>query len=117
MNQLFQQLLTPDSDFARNGNGVNIALVRLEDFVREQVDPAVACQSVERLAGELASALEGFATNFKGKLLFGLLPPSGAVPETVAAAIARAAFWRRLLSPCPCRLRFCRSSCGLVPAC
>ena len=33
-HQVFQELLTPGSDFDNNRKGINIALIRLEDFVR-----------------------------------------------------------------------------------
>jgi FkbH-like protein len=86
-HQVFQELLTPNSDFGRNCNGTNIALIRLEDFVREAPSPDGACQAVNRVADELGSALERFAAGSKGRLLLVVLPPSPAVPTEVATAI------------------------------
>ncbi len=89
-NQVFQQLLTPGSEFDRNRDGINIALIRLEDFVREQGEANVACQTVARIADELAAALESFAAARKGTVLLSLLAPSAHVPELVALAIEKA---------------------------
>lgn len=89
-NQVFQQLLTPGSEFERNHNGVNVALIRLEDFVREQGEPDVACQVVSRIADELAAALERFVVAGKGTVLLSLMSPSECVPALIAAAIETA---------------------------
>jgi FkbH-like protein len=89
-HQVFQQLLTPGSDFDRNRNGISIALIRLEDFVRDQADPAEACQTVVRIAEELGAALESFAAALKGTLLLVVLSPSARVPAAVAVAIETA---------------------------
>ena len=86
-HQLFQELLTPNSDFGRNHNGTNIALIRLQDFVRDAPSADGACQAVGQVADELGSALERFAAGYKGSLLLAVLPPSPAVPATVAVAI------------------------------
>jgi FkbH-like protein len=86
-HQVFQQLLTPGSEFERNRSGVNVALIRLEDFVRDQLELQVACQTVTRIADELGAALESFAATGKGALLLGLLSASPRVPAAVAAAI------------------------------
>ena len=90
-HQVFQELLTPNSDFGRNCNGTNIALIRLEDFVREPSASDVACQTVDRVANELSLALERFAAGFKGNLLLVVLPPAPAVATAVATAIETAA--------------------------
>jgi FkbH-like protein len=89
-HQVFQELLTPTSDFGCNCDGTNIALIRLEDFVREAPSVDSACQAVDRVAGELGAALERFSAGCKGSLLLVVLPPSPAVPSAVAAAIEAA---------------------------
>jgi len=86
-HQVFQQLLTPGSEFDRNGSGVNVALIRLEDFVRDQTEPDLACQTVARIANEIGAALESFAATGKGTLLLSVLSASPRVPAAVAAAI------------------------------
>ena len=89
-HQIFQQLLTPGSEFERNRSGVNVALIRLEDFVRDQGEPDDACQVVSRIADELAAALERFVAAGKGTVLLSLLSPSERLPALVAAAIETA---------------------------
>ena len=89
-HQVFQQLLTPGSEFERNRSGVNVALIRLEDFVRDQGEPDVACQVVSRIADELAAALERFASAGKGTVLLSMLSPTQGAPAIVAAAIEAA---------------------------
>ena len=89
-HQVFQELLTPGSAFARNRSGINIALIRLEDFVRDAgvaVDP---CQTVTLMGAELSAALHTFAASAGGPLLVALLAPSPIVPAAVAHAIATA---------------------------
>ncbi|MBV5277319.1 HAD-IIIC family phosphatase, partial [bacterium] len=89
-HQVFQELLTPGSDFDNNRKGINIALIRLEDFVREQAVHDAACQTVTRIADELGGALAGFAAATKGRLLLSVLPASPRVPPALAAVIETA---------------------------
>ena len=89
-HQVFQELLTPGSAFARNRSGINIALIRLEDFVREPGAAEDPCQTVTRMGKELGTALQAFAANAGGPLLLALLAPSPAVPAALAEAIAAA---------------------------
>jgi FkbH-like protein len=87
-HQVFQELLSPGSAFARNRGGINIALVRLEDYVRE--GGADACQAVARIADELGAALQRFVSGASAELLLCLLAPSPTVPAELARAIAAA---------------------------
>ncbi len=89
-HQVFQELLTPGSAFARNRSGINIALIRLEDYVREPSAAEDACQTVARIGDELGAALQGFSASAASPLLLGLLAPSPAVPAALASAIAAA---------------------------
>lgn len=59
-NQVFQQLLDAESLFSRNRNGVNVVLVRLEDWLKSGGSGetlAVTRTKVERNIRELAEAL------------------------------------------------------------
>src|SRR5512145_66628 len=58
-NQVFQQLLDPSSLFAANPNGINIVLVRIEDWQRDQANPesATTRRTIEQNARDLARAL------------------------------------------------------------
>ena len=89
-HQLFQQLLTPGSEFERNPSGINVALIRMEDFVRDQGEADGACQVVSRIADELTAALERFAATHKSTVVLSLLSPSPGVPASVASAIETA---------------------------
>lgn len=89
-HQVFQALLTPGSDFDRNRCGTNIALIRLQDFVREPGAQATACQTVNRVADELGAALVHFASNSPGVLLLAVLPASPEVAADLSAEIGRA---------------------------
>jgi FkbH-like protein len=62
-NQVFQQLLDPSSLLAGNGRGVNVVLVRFEDWQRFEApatEPGEA--GVERNVRDLVAALEDAAT-------------------------------------------------------
>jgi len=54
-NQVFQQLLDPSSLLATNHNGLNVVLVRLEDWQNESQPDA--CQEIERNVRDLLAAL------------------------------------------------------------
>lgn len=88
-NQVFQQLLTPNSELARNSAEVSILLVRFEDFLRDQADPREALATLDRTSRELADALAHFSRQIKGALVFCLLPPGAPVAPEIAAAISR----------------------------
>ena len=89
-NQIFQQLLSPGSELANNTVGINVILVRFEDYVRDLVDGATAMVTIERTARELASALEKFADHVKGAIILGVLPPGPSVAADLSHAIVEA---------------------------
>lgn len=79
-NQVFQQLLDPSSLFARNEKGINIVLVRLEDWQRfEKTDQAGTLNpsaKVERNTDELVQALQAASTRSTAPILVCLCPAS-----------------------------------------
>jgi FkbH-like protein len=97
-NQVFQELLSPSSDFGSNRSGVNVLLVRLEDYARAQHSSAEATSSqapsgrrpttsskassnevrevLARTVRELSEAVAGFVERSRVPLLIGLLPVS-----------------------------------------
>jgi FkbH-like protein len=89
-HQVFQELLTPGSTFHRNPTGINIALIRLEDFVRESASVEIAGQTVVRVADEIGAALKSFTSTCQGNLILCLLPPSPEVPRALANVIEKA---------------------------
>jgi len=63
-NQIFQQLLDPASLLASNARGLNVVLVRLEDWARNPnggTSAADAEMKIERTLGDLLSALRSAA--------------------------------------------------------
>jgi len=81
-SQVFQQLLSSTSLLATNARGVNVVIVRVEDFVREVTDVEAARALVERTTRELSDALSQHERRAKSPTVFGLLAPSpGAAGE------------------------------------
>ncbi|HWB83273.1 MAG TPA: HAD-IIIC family phosphatase [Bryobacteraceae bacterium] len=70
-NQLFQQLLDPSGVFARNRSGLNVALVRFEDWLRNG-----GSADLEGNARRLVDALHSAAASFASPLLVALCPPT-----------------------------------------
>src|SRR5260370_41015503 len=65
-NQILQELLSSNSLLARNESGVNVVLVRLEDFVRDTANIDDARALVSRTAGGLSRALGQYARRREG---------------------------------------------------
>jgi FkbH-like protein len=99
--QVFQELLSPTSLLARNAGGVNVVLVRLEDFVREIANIEDARATVVRTAKELSNALSRHAHRVKVPTVLAMLAPSPRVarallPDIDAATAAVVAHARSL---------------------
>jgi FkbH-like protein len=81
-NQVFQQLLDPGSILAGNRKGVNIVLIRLEDWRRFHAGSPGA-EDIEghlaRNAADLINAVRTAITRSKTPLIFGFCPDSPAV--------------------------------------
>ena len=75
-NQVLQQLLDPSSLLSTNRNGVNVVLVRFEDWQRSGPDARVfnSQQRVERNVRELATALTVAAERLPTPYLICLCP-------------------------------------------
>jgi hypothetical protein len=86
-NQVFQQLLDPNGLLARNRNGINIALVRLEDWAR--FDHSQCLELLEENVRHFIDALQAAA--LPAPLLVALCPASPAF----LADPGRAAFLAR----------------------
>ncbi len=72
--QLFQQLLNPDGDFARNRDGVNVALFRLEDLGDSDWEASLH---------ELVTALISASKRFSTPLIVCACPSSDSANESV----------------------------------
>jgi FkbH-like protein len=92
--QLFQQLLDPGSLFARNASGLNVVLVRCEDWLLSGPAPSEEGTEEERLAqtaGELSGALRAAAGRLRVPCLVCITP----VAPAARADPRRAALFRR----------------------
>src|SRR5438876_9001424 len=56
-NQVIQQLLDPGSLLARNRNGVNVVLIRLEDWARARDASGFSLETLEENVRHLISCL------------------------------------------------------------
>jgi FkbH-like protein len=90
-NQVFQQLLDPSSLFSTNDYGVNIILIRAQDWQRFAVGPDDN-QKIERNARDLIHALTSATERSAIPYLVCLCPAS---PDTLSDP-ERAAFFERL---------------------
>jgi FkbH-like protein len=75
-NQVFQELLASTSLLAKNADGVDVLLVRIEDFTRETENVEDARAIIRRIVPELSEALTQHARRVKVPTLFATLPPS-----------------------------------------
>ena len=89
-HQVFQQLLTPTSELLRNAGGINILLLRMEDFVRDQTAIDEARKTIVSVGDELTAALEQFATKHIGPLIMAVLPPGPGVPAELREVLLEA---------------------------
>ena len=83
-DQVFQQLLDPGSALSQNRQGVNVALVRLEDWVRSHVGPGryqELEESLARNAADLVNAARGAVACSTAPLIIGLCPASPAARD------------------------------------
>jgi FkbH-like protein len=89
--QVFQELLSGTSLLASNAHGVNVVLVRMEDFVREVREVETARPLVERTTRELSDALGQHERRAKSPTLLGILPPSPAAARELLPDFEKAA--------------------------
>jgi FkbH-like protein len=77
--QVFQQLLDPNSLLRRNQRGLNVVLVRLEDWQHQQAagrNGGVAASEIEQSVSELVLALKSAAANGPVPYLVCICPPA-----------------------------------------
>src|SRR5450759_260240 len=63
-NQIFQQLLDPASLLAQNRGGINVVLVRFEDWVRYRTLEPLSVDTLEETVRYLVSCLRRAAESF-----------------------------------------------------
>ena len=86
-HQVLQELISSSSMLSSNAEGVNVVLVRFEDFVREIADPAQAQVVIADAASEITQALARFVRRCKVPTILAVLPPSPAAGGELLAAI------------------------------
>ena len=75
-NQVFQELLNPDSMTAGNINGINAALIRFEDFIRHEKGPdKVKLAVLDKTFRDFKDALGRFENN--APMILTVFPASG----------------------------------------
>jgi FkbH-like protein len=75
-HQVFQELLSDVSLLITNAAGINVALIRVEDFVRDATHEAAALTTVARIADELSTALSSYAARAVVPTIVSIFPPS-----------------------------------------
>ncbi len=90
-NQLFQELLSPTSLLAGNAQGVNVILVRFEDFVRDVPDANAAGVLLKSTALEFTDALTRFGAQAKSPTTVVVLGPSPRAPVELLPQLLEAA--------------------------
>jgi FkbH-like protein len=100
-HQVFQELLSSTSLLATNMGGVDVVLVRLEDFVRSVDNVEEARTIIERTTRDLSDALNQHARRVRMPTVLAVLPPSPSAqpalaPELQAASADLVAHARRL---------------------
>ncbi len=84
-NQVFQQLLTPDSLVNGNKQGINLVLVRLEDWHNYRNNSSLEQQSkTEQTVREFIQAVKVAITNAKTPYIVCLCPSAAAITQGVA---------------------------------
>jgi FkbH-like protein len=89
-NQVFQELLSPTSLLAQNVSGINVLLVRIEDFLRGAKDVESAGVTLGRIVPEICAALTAHTDRSKSPTILSVFPPSGRSLEPLGREIAAA---------------------------
>jgi FkbH-like protein len=89
-HQVFQELLSRTSLLASNVQGVNVVLVRFEDFVRDVPDPNDAGNLLESTAHEFLDALARFGAQARSPVVVVVFGPSARAPLELLAQLQRA---------------------------
>jgi FkbH-like protein len=89
-NQVFQELLSSTSLLATNADGVDVVLVRVEDFVREVATDEEARAIIRQTTTELAGALTRHIEHAKVPKVLAVMPPSTRVASPLISEISAA---------------------------
>jgi FkbH-like protein len=96
-NQVFQQLLDSTSLLANNRHGVNLVLVRFEDWVRfpDPADPGLP--DLEEHVGQFLAAVQSAARLLPAPMLVCVCPPSPAFQSDAARRVRQSRLEQRVL--------------------
>lgn len=75
-NQIFQEFLSETSQSASNSSGINIALIRIEDFLRDLPPTGDISKTIAKTTGELSALLTTYAGRAKVQTIVVILSPS-----------------------------------------
>ena len=75
-HQVFQELLSDAGLLIKATQGINLILIRLEDFIRDEKHEETASATIERIASELSEALASFASRAKIPTIVSIFPPT-----------------------------------------
>jgi amino acid adenylation domain-containing protein len=78
-SQVFQQLLDPASGFSANREGINLILLRLEDWAQTCHGPQEFGRRLAQNGADFVAAVRSFAATRTQPCLIGLCPPSDVV--------------------------------------
>ena len=106
-HQVLQELISSSSTLSANPKGVNVVLIRFEDFVREIADPVRARTVIATTAEEIVEALGAFVPRCKVPTILAVLPASPAASGELLAAINAANERLRRRRPSCLDCRFC----------
>lgn len=87
--QVMQELLDPESSFARTQRGFNIVMIRIQDWMRDRMHEAYE-RNVEHLrqtANDFTATLSAFQTRTKVSTFIFFCPPSSTLPEMYAQSV------------------------------
>lgn len=87
-NQVLQQLIDPASLLSSAKTGVNIVIVRLEDFVRNEPDERLARDLVDRTRSELEAAATAFGKRSPVPTIYLVFHPTAAAKESLTPFLA-----------------------------
>lgn len=73
-HQIYQQLLDPNSESSKNGSGVNVFIIRLEDFFRDFTDSIP--NNIDNIVDEIVAAFGKFSERVSVPTIITLLPCS-----------------------------------------
>jgi FkbH-like protein len=89
-NQVFQELLSQSSLLATNAGGIDVVLVRIEDFIRDAESDEAACALINRIVPELCGALSQHARRAQAPTIFATLPVSPSARRTLLVELEAA---------------------------